>query len=395
MFFLFPVKLPIKTFSLPSGVSMFRSHRESAMVCIALEDFSISILDCDTKAIIRKFEGHTARINDATFSPDSRWLITAAMDSTIKIWDIPSSYMVDHFKVERPCVSLTMSPTGDFLATSHVNHLGVYLWSNKKLFSHISLRSINPYSEAPYIDLPSSIAEEKTLETALEDLDIDEGEEVDLNYKSPEQLDDELITMSGLSVARWQNLLNLDIIKKRNKPIAPPKVPKQAPFFLPTVSGLDFKFDMTDALKEKQREENSTKMIMPENFNNLTTFGKYLEEALQVQNYEKAVAYIKSMGPSMIDFEIKSLHPIGGGSYKALVGFVEMINFMFESCSGFELAQAYLSCFLKAHGKSLIEKKELVESLAKVEAAQMKSWKKLEEEFFYGLGVVSALRNYV
>uniref|UniRef100_T1H515 Uncharacterized protein n=1 Tax=Megaselia scalaris TaxID=36166 RepID=T1H515_MEGSC len=146
---------PIHKIALSSGVSMFRSHRESAMVCIALEDFTISILDCDTKAIIRRFEGHTARINDATFSPDSRWLVTASMDSTIKIWDIPSSYMVDHFKVERPCVSLNMSPTGDFLATSHVNHLGVYLWANKKLFNHISLRSINPYSEAPYIDLPS------------------------------------------------------------------------------------------------------------------------------------------------------------------------------------------------------------------------------------------------
>ena len=31
----------------------------------------------------------------------------------------------------------------------------------------------------------------------------------------------------------------------RNKPKEPPKVPKAAPFFLPTVAGLEPKFDIT------------------------------------------------------------------------------------------------------------------------------------------------------
>ena len=38
---------------------------------------------------------------------------------------------------------------------------------------------------------------------------------------------------------RWLNLLNLDVIKAKNKPKAPPKKPKAAPFFLPTVPGLE------------------------------------------------------------------------------------------------------------------------------------------------------------
>merc|ERR1711860_222308 len=61
-------------------------------------------------------------------------------------------------------------------------------------------------------------------------------------FKSPDQISDELVTMSLLPNSRWQNLLHLDIIKQRNKPKRPPRVPKAAPFFLPTVPGLQPKF---------------------------------------------------------------------------------------------------------------------------------------------------------
>lgn len=44
-----------------------------------------------------------------------------------------------------------------------------------------------------------------------------------------------LITMSTVPKAYWSTLFNLELIKERNKPIAPPQAPPQAPFFLPTV----------------------------------------------------------------------------------------------------------------------------------------------------------------
>ena len=55
-------------------------------------------------------------------------------------------------------------------------------------------------------------------------------------------LSDGLVTLSTLPKSRWHNLQNLDIIKQRNKPIEPPKQPKQAPFFLPTLPGIEPKF---------------------------------------------------------------------------------------------------------------------------------------------------------
>lgn len=58
----------------------------------------------------------------------------------------------------------------------------------------------------------------------------------------PHPLSEGLITLSNLPKSRWHNLQQLDIIKQHNKPKDPPKQPKQAPFFLPTVPGLQPKF---------------------------------------------------------------------------------------------------------------------------------------------------------
>lgn len=107
------------------------------MLAVALDDFSINIVDIDTRRVVRKFVGHTAQITDATFSPDSRWLITSSMDCSIRTWDIPSGQLIDEFATDVACVSLNMSPTGEVLATAHVDYLGVYLWVNRTLYNKV------------------------------------------------------------------------------------------------------------------------------------------------------------------------------------------------------------------------------------------------------------------
>ncbi|CAI5466272.1 unnamed protein product [Closterium sp. Yama58-4] len=44
-----------------------------------------------------------------------------------------------------------------------------------------------------------------------------------------------LISRAMLPRSQWVNLVMLDVIKERNRPIQPPKKPEQAPFFLPSV----------------------------------------------------------------------------------------------------------------------------------------------------------------
>uniref|UniRef100_A0A7M4EGQ2 WD repeat domain 36 n=1 Tax=Crocodylus porosus TaxID=8502 RepID=A0A7M4EGQ2_CROPO len=140
--------------NLASSLSGILLHRDSGILGIASDDFSISVLDVETRKIVRKFSGHLGKINDMAFSPDGRWLISASMDCTIKTWDLPSGCLIDSFLLDSAAVSITMSPTGDFLASSHVDDLGIYLWSNRSLYSLVSLRPLPTDHESSVIMLP-------------------------------------------------------------------------------------------------------------------------------------------------------------------------------------------------------------------------------------------------
>lgn len=84
---------------LDDSVSFFGWHTESSFLAIALDNYDICLIDTDTRNVVRKFSGHRGPLTDLTFSPDSRWLVTSAMDSTIRTWDIPSSSLIDILKV--------------------------------------------------------------------------------------------------------------------------------------------------------------------------------------------------------------------------------------------------------------------------------------------------------
>lgn len=135
-----------------------------------------------------------------------------------------------------------MSPTGDFLATTHVDSLGIYLWSviialpvtvaqqiicadplriglmwsanhskafllrtNKSLCGPVGLRPLPADYQPTETTLPGVTAEDSEEEA--------EPEEVDDAYQSAEQLGAELVTLSLLPESRWKSLLHLDVIK--------------------------------------------------------------------------------------------------------------------------------------------------------------------------------------
>lgn len=183
-----------------------------------MEDFTIKVVDMETKNIIRVFSNNS-QITDMTFSFDAKWLLVSSLNCTIKTWDLILSQLIDCFLVATPCISLDMSPTGEFLATCHLDNLGIYLWSNITLYCPVSLRPLTSDHKPSVIDLPCVRADSSD--------DIDDEEEItdesgflndqemdaDVEYKSPEQIASELITLSELPASRWKNLLNIDEIK--------------------------------------------------------------------------------------------------------------------------------------------------------------------------------------
>jgi WD40 repeat protein len=41
--------------------------------------------------LVRQFRGHQDRISDIAISEDGRWLLSASLDGTLRVWDIPSA----------------------------------------------------------------------------------------------------------------------------------------------------------------------------------------------------------------------------------------------------------------------------------------------------------------
>ena len=158
--------------------------------------------------------------------------------------------LLDAFLVDSPATSIALSPSGDFLCSTHVDDLGIYLWSNRTLYSHVSLRPLLPDHTPSLLCLPNTgVAYEEAQKNEDEDeyisnLDVpaEDGDDITLEEKALTPISEGLVTLSNLPKSRWHNLQQLDVIRKHNKPLEPPKQPKKAPFFLSTSSGLQPKF---------------------------------------------------------------------------------------------------------------------------------------------------------
>ena len=83
------------------------------------------------------------------------------MDCCVRVWDIVTGSLVDWIKFMNAPLSLDFSPSGEFLATSHLNSKAVFLWSNKAFFQQVVIQKV-PSGPAE-IDMPhcESTSEQK------------------------------------------------------------------------------------------------------------------------------------------------------------------------------------------------------------------------------------------
>lgn len=212
------------------------------------------------------------------------------------------------------------------------------------------------------------------------------GEEPE--YKSPEQISEELLTLSGQPTSRWLNLLNLDIMKRRNKPRTPLTIPKSAPFFLPTIPSLELEFDL-----EKEKSGSDKKLLIPESLSTLTPFAKKLNACESDSDYTTCLEKLKTLSPSSIEAEVTSMAPDVGGSIDVMKQYLKMIDVLLKSNKDFELAQSYLSLFLKVHTKTISENEELRQTLESVEETATQAWSKLQSHLLYNICVLKALKD--
>eukprot|EP00049_Salpingoeca_infusionum_P000432 m.39941 g.39941 ORF g.39941 m.39941 type:complete len:966 (-) comp10369_c0_seq2:520-3417(-) len=405
----------VATVTSKTPVTQMRLNTNNNLLAFACVDTAIRLFDTDVKKVVRLFSGHQGRITDMSWSPDGRWLLTAAMDMTVRVWDIPSGRMLSWFSVPSAVTSIDMSPQGDFLATTHVDELGIFLWVNRSMFGEVTHKILSAEAiedgEAPMIALPlvsmtRRPAQKRSGDDQDEDEDqddadheadvadyakafeVEEGDEVATTeaFKSPEQLSTELVTLSSLPRSRWQNLHKLDVIRERNKPTEAPKAPVRAPFFLSVIPGLQPQFKPEEEVEVKSK---SKSFIV--SGSDLSKFQRLLLAGKESGDFADLLEMIKSLGIGAVDFEIKSLTAYDeGDQYEA---FLQFLLFLLDSKNNFELCQAYSNAFFTSHGSELIQFKTLIPLLEQLKTKMDDAWLQVDGLLQYSLCMLTYFKD--
>lgn len=382
-FFDFQTMKHVYSISVPASITAILLQRDNGLVALTCDDLTVRIVDIETRRVVRELTGFRGRVLDLAFSADSRWVMTTSQDSIIRTFDVPTGQLVDAFRTASIATSLTFSPTSDFLATSHVDSVGVYLWANRNQFSEVPLRTFIE-EDLDEVALPTvqGLDEHETLSGLTAPVRWEDIQP----YTTPDQLSEELLTLSLMPRSRWQTLLNLETIKQRNKPKEAPKAPEAAPFFLPTLPGVDQRYDFSRT--EKAAEEKQNRRLDMGSANVETDFVRRLLKEDLDGDYQTFFEYLKALSPSAIDLEFRSL-----ATLPQLTAFLAALSARLRSHRDFEAVQTFLSCFLKIHGDVLVGNVELKEEMLKVAAAQKTETARLMDLTHYALGTLAFLRS--
>lgn len=342
-------------------------HRGSDLVALALDDMTIVIIDASTQRIVRRLYGHRNRITAMDFMPDGRWLVSASLDSTIRTWDLPTGSCIDGINLPDVATCLKISPQGEFMATAHVNSVGIALWTNKAQFHPVSTRDIEDESEFANILMPNVSGEggESIIEGAF--TKDDNKDEITGQYISPDHLES-LVTLSHCSTSKFNTLLHLDTIKERNKPKDPENKPKSLPFFM-QLSADTLGTKKTDDIKQEEvkpsAEPNSRLLNLKDEDKTNVAFESQFTKLLRISgncgDYQPFIDYLVDMTPASTDLEIRSIS--FNSPYTEVISFLNGIKYGLVQRTNFELLTAISSMFLKVHGDSLFEirRKSLVD----------------------------------
>lgn len=398
-------------------ISGMRLNRGSELAAFSCHDGCVRVVDITTHKLIRELKlsrssaTSAVQFADFTFSNDGRWIL-AATSSLVCAWDLPTGHLIDAFKLPSTCSAISFSPTGEYFATASSEHVGVDVWSNKTLFTHVPTRHITEAelsainladAHAPTVSGEGGESVIGTLANAEE-----EDDEEDLDFESPQSLDTELarlseglVSMSMVPRSRWQNLLHLDVIRQRNKPIAPPKKPEKAPFFLPSLQERQNNPTLqqgSDAQDLTALEQERSRIMKMDRAGNLGTFTTLLRNAAETEDYSHFLSHLKNLNPAAADVEIRSLSSaaisLSGDAEQAneLVAFVNALTSLLRSKRDFELGQAWMAVFLKVHADVVGEDEDLRQAVSEWQSAARSEKERVEMLSEYCNGMVGYLR---
>uniref|UniRef100_A0A7N1A9E4 WDR36/Utp21 C-terminal domain-containing protein n=1 Tax=Kalanchoe fedtschenkoi TaxID=63787 RepID=A0A7N1A9E4_KALFE len=381
-------------------------HRSNGILATVSDDLIIRLFDVVAVRMVRKFEGHSDRITDICFSEDGKWLLSSSMDGTLRIWDVILARQIDAIQVDVPITALSMSPNMDVLATTHVDQNGIYLWVNQAMFSgSSSVDSFANGQEIASVKLPSI----SSLYGQHHEHSNGSLAKLSESVKSPVAIFDQnipgLITLSLLPKSQWQSLINLDIIKLRNKPTEPPKKPEKAPFFLTSVPSLggeivfkpnEISRDGSSGQDDENKSNNKSFELPPSRFVQL------LRSSAESKKFAAFTDFIKGLSPSSLDMELRMLQIIDDEDQqepesRPEMSLIELLLDYFiqelSSKNNFEFTQAVVRLFLKIHGETIRRQPVLQVKARKLLDVQTAVWQRIDKLFQSSRCMLTFLSN--
>lgn len=377
-----------------------RYHRNSDLIALNCDDGSIRVLDIETKKLVRELwasRSHAElRTLDYTFSNDGRWIISAASDSAVRVWDLPTGHLIDAMKLPQKCNTVAFSPSGEFLATGLDGEVGVHIWTNRTLFTHVSTRQIKE-DDIATVTAPTASGEGgvAVVEAATAEDNEDEDEVDETTVPVMDQLSEKITTLSLVPKSRWQTLLHLDVIRARNKPKEAPKAPEKAPFFLPSL-GQDKAATADNALAPltqdpESRISSSALASRSSAATSTNEFTRHLALAAQTSEHHALLAFLSSLPPSAADIAIRTLDTTE--PYNELKTFIDALTARLQERKDYELVQAWMSVFLRLHGDVVVQDASLVAGLKKWQEEAKRERERVGGLVGYSVGVVGWVRS--
>ncbi|KXX80243.1 WD repeat-containing protein 36 [Madurella mycetomatis] len=379
-------------------ITACRYHPGNDLMAFACDDHSVRVVDIETKQTIREFWGCRDDINDFCFSNDGRWIVAASQDSIVRVWDLPTSHLIDAFRLEKPCTALAFSATGEYLAGAVQDSLGVQIWTNRTLFKHVPTRQISD-KEIGQIAGPTVSGEggQGLIEAAFEADGTAEEEEQEDGVTAPvvDQLSKDMMTLSLVPKSRWQTLLHIDLIKARNKPKEPPKAPEKAPFFLPSVGGANSLLPAPEAKPEEAGvASGASRITQLDRARQEQALSSKLLVGAASGDYNAFIEHLKSLAPAAADLELRSLS-MGDGddASNELLHFIRALTSRLVARRDYELTQAWMTVFLRLHFDLIMESEPLLKALGEWKEHQGRERDRLQDLVGYCGGVVGFLRS--
>lgn len=100
---------------------------------LAYGDKTSRLFDSTTGDLVREFDGHGSWVIDARFTPDGRRLVTASVDGTARVWDVPSGREVAHLRHGDGVYRAALNPSGDVVATAAGTSMRLFRLAEQQL----------------------------------------------------------------------------------------------------------------------------------------------------------------------------------------------------------------------------------------------------------------------